>query len=395
MSLVKKEQFIWNFVEQGVLPACYAAIHLNQNTTSHIANSNIAVTPVNDQVIYVSLFPDFLNPLLNDIEDYSLKRIPHVNFSGVGIAIDETTTIDSYLKQAISSSTRGNLNKRKNRLESCFPIEYKMYYGAISLNEYTYLIDWLITKQKARIKSKRIKNAILDKYDNYKKIAFSLINSKEASLFVIYNNANPIAVSLNFHRQKLFFGTLAAYNMDYSKFGIGHILVYKQLEWCITHKYTFFDMGNGDLEYKKSWGNTFYNFQYHIIYRNKSILSFLISRIKIGVINFKNYIKKNKLDIAYTQIKNRIKKKKEIDYIPPSYFITELIENKLLAEMQLKPITTNSDVFKEIQKPICDFLYEQKDNINAIFIYEVLNEANIYLIQGTSKTMKISLNNKA
>ena len=63
--------------------------------------------------------------------------------------------------------------------------------------------------------------------------------------------------------------------------------------------------------------------------------------------------------------------------------------------MQLKPITTNSDVFKEIQKPICDFLYEQKDNINAIFIYEVLNEANIYLIQGTSKTMKISLNNKA
>lgn len=52
---------------------------------------------------------------------------------------------------------------------------------------------------------------------------------------------------------------------------MGHILIYKQLEWALKNNYLLFDMGMGAMRYKDEWCNYTYRFNTWIIYRKSSM----------------------------------------------------------------------------------------------------------------------------
>ena len=97
-------------------------------------------------------------------------------------------------------------------------------------------------------------------------------------MFVIYHDTRPISISLNFHyNERILFSDCASYDIDYEKFGLGHIDLYKHLEWCLENNYAFLDLGNGVSEYKSKWCNIFYNFHYFLYFKKKSIFAMAIS----------------------------------------------------------------------------------------------------------------------
>src|SRR5690606_41905928 len=63
----------------------------------------------------------------------------------------------------------------------------------------------------------------------------TLFRSKRASFFVIYDGDHPIEISLNYHLNDVLFSSISSFDIDYAKFGLGHIEIHKQLEWCLEH----------------------------------------------------------------------------------------------------------------------------------------------------------------
>src|SRR5690606_19884949 len=193
----------------------------------------------------------------------------------------------------------------------CFDINYKMFYGKIEKEEYDFLMNSLKKMLVKRFKQRNNVNERLHEWDHFHKIIFPLINQKKASLFVIYDEKKPIDISLNYHHDKIFFSAIASYDIDYAKFGLGHIDIYKQLEWCILNHYQIFDLGMGDMEYKSKWCNTIYKFNHHFIYQKRSIYSALITSSLIKKIITKQYLRNKKIDVLYKKITSLFKRNKK------------------------------------------------------------------------------------
>ena len=86
----------------------------------------------------------------------------------------------------------------------------------------------------------------LTQWDRYKEMYFSLINEKRASLFVIYHENTPIVISLNHHFQGRLFSAISSYDIDFGKFSLGSVEIYKKLDWCIANQHQSYEMGMGD-----------------------------------------------------------------------------------------------------------------------------------------------------
>lgn len=380
MKYLKREQFLWDYTEKGIIPSCYNAISLGENK---IANCNYI--PITQKVIYVSLFPRLLNPTI-ETNSYSITKLRHLQFSSAGINIENSTDIDSHLKASLPYSFRSNLKRLNKRLETCFSVTYKMYFGNILKDEYDYLMDTLFEMQIKRLNQKELKNKIDSKYEYYKEIAFPLINSNKASIFVIYNNLTPIGITLNFHREKIFFGTITAFDINYYKFGVGNLLTYKQLDWCIKNKYRFFDLGIEQLDYKKKWSNTLYDFEYQIIYKKKSIIAHIVKLIEVGKIYSKNIIKI--LNIDAISLKSILSFKKETIYKNSSNTSIEIINDvNSLKYLNFSEVKIEDCQF--LKKPLFNFLYSNSEHFNNTTILKLNKEDNAFIFRGINKIQKV------
>lgn len=285
---IKREVFRWDFAESNLIPDCYEKL-LFKNSNYTIPNGvNGYSQPY--PVICIAMFPKYFDVQLANPKEYKIKKVLHPGY--VSASINMTSFTFKTYREFLGKSTLSSINRRIKKLESNFNIEYRMYCGEISKPKYDFLMQWLIDMKNKRLKKLDQENRVLSDFKNYKKRAFDLINQKKASLFVVYCNNEPIGISFNFHMDKMFFGTMTAFDMDYSRFGIGNILLFKQLEWCFDNGFSVVDMGVGSIDYKSKWADIIYNFEYHIIYRRKSPVAFIIAHVEIVKIHMKNLIKK-------------------------------------------------------------------------------------------------------
>ena len=105
---------------------------------------------------------------------------------------------EDYLKQKFSAGRRSKFRTYQKRLKTCFNIEYKTYFGNISKDEYEMLFKAFHDMTKKRFLEKNIQNYDLSRWHIYHEIAYPLINSKEAVLFVVFSDGEPISICLNF-----------------------------------------------------------------------------------------------------------------------------------------------------------------------------------------------------
>lgn len=346
------------------------------------------------KVFFLYDIPEYFEVNSSPTQPLKVKKIRQ--YKGYLANLEKYSNVDDFLKDNFSSKSKGALNSCKRRLELCFNIEYKMYYGNnISKETYDSVFKHFNLLLKKRYTGKQIDNHYLSqkKWTYVYELIYPLILEKKASLFVVYNENTPIAVSLCYvSPDNAAFGGLTVFDIDYSKFDLGFIGIMKQLEWCIHEKIKVLDYSKGDFEYKKRWGNKIYDFEYHIYYDSRSIFSRFLASVISVFFKSKQYLREQDLHTRFHKITFFLKGKKKKKVAPKNFEMTPIKNLKNLGD--LLKIEMNDDNFQFLKEHIFKFLYRYSENINDINIYTIVNSSNSYIIAAKSHNVKITFDSK-
>lgn len=375
MSSKNKIPVFPNLFRTSTICNLYKSIeYFNLKVNNTIINKDFKA---NKSTIYSHrLIPEYFKLNLRDTS-FKTKIIPECNW-GYSILLNPSDSIDGFMQRQFNSKKRNIFTRYVKRLETCFDVEYRMFYGNISETNYNFIMQSLYNMIVARFKERNELHKNLHEWDYLLENTFSDIINKKASLFVIYNKDEPIEISLNYHFDKVLFSYLSSYNIDYSKFGLGHIEIYKQTEWCAINGYILFEMGVGGMDYKRRWSNNIYRYNHYVVYKKQSFkLRLLITKVQL-----KEYLKSKKVNEFYPKIKAFFKKE---DTQQNSILISKIMPISHLNTNEYEKIEDNS----HLKKYINNFLYTTKNHINDICIYK--NE-HYYIIKGKEEFQKIKFN---
>lgn len=317
---------------------------------------------------------------------YRIKQYP-----GYLIDLDPFKDLVHYMLETFRKSSRYKLKKYQKRLETCFNIDYKMYYGNISKDTYDYIFNFFKTLLEKRFSHKQIRNNNLDpkEWNFYYDVAYQMILEKKASLFVVYNDDIPIGITLNYLSENILFDAITVFDIDYSKFHLGSVNIMKLIEWCLNNKIRTLDFSKGHFDYKERWSNKVYDFEYHIYYDSSSFVSRGIAFIVKNFFEFKQIMRDKKINEKLHKItfwlKNiTVNKEKVI-----AYEFSEI--EKDYNREQLKKVDIYELKNNPLKKIVFDFQYLKKESSEDIEVFNVINENTVYLIFGKTSRAKLQL----
>lgn len=336
--------------------------------------------------------PDYITPEFNTTNKNS-KHIAIDTYKGSMVNLSKYQNKDDYLKCNFSSDRRSKFKTYKKRLEKCFNITYKTYYGSIDKVEYDRLFALLYEMLKKRFNAIEEEHYAIGNWSLFEDNCFALINANQAVLFVIYDGDNPISISFNPILGDIAYGYLRSFDIDYSKFYLGFIDTIWEIEWCFAHDIKIFDLLKGTYSYKTRFTDSSYYFQKHIVYNSKSLTSLTSGLVKTFKIKcFYTLIKALKrvqIDIFYHKLRNR--KRKTLAGQKNETKTYSILENNFsdIEKENLCKINLNSIEFSFLKKVVYDFLYTSQESINDIEVYQISTSKNTYVIKGVCKTQKI------
>jgi len=381
----------FDLFEKDIFPDIYSNILYSHNKNIICRSGQLVKKDLSksNTVYLVKYIPDYLTPNLL----IPFQAIRFFEIKGYAINLDGITSIEQYLKIQLKKKHRSSLINRKNRLEYCFNIRYEVYNNQISKEIYSYLMSVLREFLALRFEQRHETNQRLLEWDKYYELFFTLINNQRASFFAIYENDKPIALSLCYHLDKIFFGAITSYDINYAKFGLGQILIYKRLEWCINKNFMIYDMSMGNRNYKIKWCNMEYDFEHHIVYHPYSFQALLYARIIALRISIKNYLKSKNVHLLYKKTKARFKMKTKIDTklnhtINRLKYTIEPIED-IQIYGNLKKLDFNEMPYKFLKQSVCDIQYTTSEHISNIEIMEIEKDKS-YLVKGNVHAHKVT-----
>lgn len=382
LNFIERKDFYKELFEKCSIPTGYKTISHENNIEICLGISDTEKKSF--KAHSYQYFPDYLSYEL----DSNLFLTKVFQKSGYAANLKEVKSVEDYLQKNCKTNFRGNVKRSVKKMESCLNINYKMFYGEISKEVYLLLMDSFYKMLIIRFQQRNDKNLVLENWEYYLKNTFDLINKRKASLFVIYNTEEPIAFSINFHFKNIFYFAIPTFNIDYSKFAPGNVVIFKNLEWCFDNGFNFFDMGYGGFENKINWCNTTYNFEHHVVSKNKkTTLYTAILKHKYSLINF--LISKN----LNTFLK-RFKKKKKNSF-QMAYQFSKIEDSAFTNTKNLIEVCLNRESNQFLKKPINDYLYLNNEYLNNILVYEIIDEPRTYVIKGKNKHVKfVFINDK-
>ena len=320
----------------------------------------------------------------------SLKLKKVFQYKGFLMDISNFETKEDYINSQFSSKNRREFRSNQRRLEQCFNIRYEFIHDAMHQNEFDVLFEQFYSLLTKRFADKEMNYHHLSskKWNYYKDLVFQMLKEKTASLLVIYNNESPIGITLNFHAEEVLFETITVFDPDYYKFSIGKTSIIKLLEWCFDNNFKISDFSKGDYDYKHKWSNLVYDFNYHILYDSKSILSILRANYAVNYYKLKLYLRKRKLNEVYRKYKYLMNGgNKDINDSLHLDFKIEKLEDFKISE-DYKNVDYKSDNQSFLPQFVYTYLFanpESDENIK-VFKHKTKNE---YVIKGSAKAQKI------
>ncbi|MCF8273413.1 MAG: GNAT family N-acetyltransferase [Flavobacteriaceae bacterium] len=308
---------------------------------------------------------------------------------GYAANLNHCKSIDEYMAMNFKSSFRNNVKRSVKRLETSFDITYNMFFGKITYEAYNSLMTSFHDLLSKRFQQLKLKNVTLENWTYYFNIAYQRINNKEASLFVMYKDQEPIAFSLNFHFDTVFYFAIPTFNADFSKFTLGNVVIYKNLEWCLNNGVSLFDMGYGGFENKINWCNTTYHFETHIFFKPKNLMGYAYTSILKYKYKLINYLLAKNVNVLIRNMMNMVKGEKSYQQL--TYKSTEIDRPLSLEDPQITLIEDYHKIYAFLNKPLYDFLYIHHDSIKHIKIYKFKHEPDTFLITGTKNQSKIKI----
>ncbi len=351
-----------------------------------IYNNKESKTENNSNLYCIYDFPNYLKGSITS-KYWKAKTIN--TYKGSLILLKNYTNTQNYLKSKFNTPKRFRIYQEK--LEACFNIEYKSYYGNISKKNYDYLFEIFHEMLKKRFLEKKMKNHDLSRWNVYHEIAYPQINSKEAVLFVIYSDGIPVSFYLNLLSNKTIYGYVKTYDIDYSKFSIGIINFIQQLRWCFDNEIEVYDLLKGNYPYKNKLIDTDFYYQKHVIYNSKSLLATFLANVIIvktqTFYSIVNILKKLNIDVVYHKILDFIYKDK-IENDLQNIIILNNIE--ITTKDKLLEVNINDKSLSFLKRIVYTFLYHNKESLSTVKLFKFKNELNTYLIKGKKQTQKIT-----
>jgi len=308
---------------------------------------------------------------------------------GYYIDLNDYNTVESYLEGRFSKSSRQLLRAGKKRLETCFDISYKMYHGAIPKELYTKLFKQFYDMLKLRAKEKGINNKNLKHWSVYTSKVYDMILNKQASLFVIYDGDEAINISLNMHVKNTVFLFITTYNIDFSKFRLGHTNWMIQIDWFIKNNIKTVDFSKGNIAYKKRWANNEYDFEYHLFYNKSNLIAELKVNWLLKKLQLKQTLRNLNINTYYYNFLAKLQGGKEFSK-KTNYQLSAL---NLLPEPETKaPILfrSNPDVL-HLKRIIYTYLYLSSLHVTDLEVYKDLQNGNIYYFKSQKEILKLIL----
>ncbi|WP_203258680.1 GNAT family N-acetyltransferase [Hyunsoonleella ulvae] len=341
--------------------------------------------------------------LIRDIPDYlktekkpSFLSIHYKTISGHLINLKNFDNCDDYLAQQFSAKSRNNLKRRLKKLNKCFNIRVKTYYGSITQQEYDTYFIVLKELLSRRFSQKQEYNYEIQYLEEFHSLCFDLICKKKANMLVIFNGNDPISIRINMFLDNMAFYIISGYNIDYSKFNLGSIDMIKNIEWCINNKFEVYDLLKGYDYYKKKWSTTlYYNHTQLLIPKSKWWLY-----PAMVIINIKNRCKFSTFRvIKRTNIYTSIKKIKKVKFAlkHKEQDIPQLSEKKKSNKGfdNFEVILYKEKDYAFLKKHVHDFLFETNENLSNITLHHSLDNTNHYQIIGDKVRLFLIFNQKS
>ena len=383
-SFVKNLQFL----KQRFLP-----IYVNYGKT-HTKGINYTIddTGVRDlkgKVVLIYDIPTFFNlteTTQDRIKTYKIKQYP-----GFLINLESFKDLNEYMAATFKKSSRYKLKKYKNKLETCFDINYKMFYGEMSKEEYDFVFEAFKNLLIKRFNAKQESNNNLEKqeWDFYYEVAYPMILEKKAGLFVIYNGTQPIGVTLVYFSEDILFDAITVFDIDYSKFHLGSVTIMKLIAWSIEQKLKLFDFSKGYFDYKKRWATKQYDFEYHILYDSKSLIAKLIAIFIKIYFETKQFLRDKKVNEKLHEITFLLRNKNSSRRLKPTYEFFEVEEDYL--EEELIEVNLGIDENDFLRALVFDFLYLNNEALKNLQLFKVIAKNSDYLLKGKSKNLVVHL----
>ncbi len=212
-------------------------------------------------------------------------------YEGYLIDLNKFKGVDELVSQTLSRNPRKNLISKHKKLELNHQIRYEYYYGHIDKNQYDDLFTVCYTLMEARFKQKKIFNRYLLDWSYYHKVFYPKILAKEASICVIYDQTKPITITLNFHQADIVFSFIQIYDVDYYKYSLGDIAMYKNIQWCYKNDFSIWDLSKGATDNKVRWSNHTYRFYCHLIFNRKSVVSKMLVNLQTQKLKIKQFLR--------------------------------------------------------------------------------------------------------
>lgn len=379
-----KLDFFSELFNENRIPEIYSGLSYGTNYAPSL-NEKASVA-----ALYSMRFiPNYLHLHLLEPDKFKVIKIKQF-YPGCAISLESVTDPEQYLKAQFGSNAK-TIRRYVTRLESCFTIKYHMFYGEIDHETYSFIMNSLKKMVEKRFTQLNDVHQELPYWNEIYEKTYAQIQKKQASLFVIYDGEKPIEISLNYHFDKILFSSTSSFDIDYSKFGLGHVEIYKQIEWCLANDIQIFEMGEGDLDYKRRWSNCTYNFEHHIAYHNHATFPKLHAYLELVRVKLRTYLNSKNIQIQGYKLVTYKPKRKKIDSSKPETINYECIPNTgLEIQEKMKKIGFNQEPYAFLRKLVYDYLYSNVENIDDIEVYEIEKDC-IYVIKGKKASHKITI----
>jgi hypothetical protein len=224
----------------------------------------------------------------------------------------------------------------------------------------------------------------------YEDAGYSLIQEKKASLFVVYDGDEPIAITYNYHFGDTLVDVITVFDTDYSKFNLGYVNNLKLIEWALENGLYAVDFSKGYFDYKKRLSNLEYYFEYHIIYDTGSPVSKLIAMAINFFFEAKKYLRNKGINILYQKLTYKLKHKRSGNLQESiEYSATDVVEP--VSDNLLERIDIKEEQFNFLIPIVYEYLFLNEEAYREIAVSRLKDNPSQYLIRGQDKNTMITI----
>ena len=165
-----KNNFTFDFFAKSIIYRYYNNVHNKTTSEDYYNKDNNDFMSLNDVTIVRNVPPYFdarLKTFFNSFKIYYRDGFL-ANLKGY-------LDIEAYMKVQFKPKSRSRMRGRLRRLETCFPIQYKMYFGEISRADYDFLFKKLREMIERRFFQRGSTHQSIEHWDYLKNNVFDLI----------------------------------------------------------------------------------------------------------------------------------------------------------------------------------------------------------------------------